>query len=271
MSSDRLSATGRDGVSSAEWQSVVLWTDGETRSTRSGHNSHPQRSLSLCTSRMPPHPTRVLLSPDLQVPVRRIASKGDSTASIVQTCTKLVEFIILSSSSNPNTPIGGSELAITLTLEGDAAAGIPSRRILSLKSHSDLVVTFSNIFGSSLTASSKSFRASARGIYLRGFVGFTGHPTKTHQYLFVNGHRITQSGVLDVVREAYRSANVLAQEMDEEEIGPRGGKKVVTKTQNLHPVFLLHLSLSKDELDLGLEPMKNIVLFKVGRFPDIEL
>jgi DNA mismatch repair ATPase MutL len=269
MSSDR---RGERNVipSPAEWQSVILWTDGQVRANESGNNSHPQRPLSLCKSGIPPHPAR---DDDLglQVPARRIASKADSAASIVQTCTKLVESIILSLSSNPNTPIGGSELALTLTLEGDAAAGIPSRRILSLKSHSDLVMAFSNIFGSSLTASTKSFRASARGIHLRGFVSFTGHPTKTHQYLFVNGHRIAQSGIMDVVREVYRIANVLAQEMDEEEIGPRGGKKVVTKTQNLHPVFLLHLSLPEDEMDLGMEPLKSIVLFKVGRFSDIEL
>lgn len=190
----------------------------------------------------------------------------------MQACTRIVESIILSYSSNPHVPIAGSHLAITLTLEGDAAAGIPSKRLLNLTIHSDLVMTFASIYGSSLTASSKSFRASARGIHLRGFLGFTGHPNKTHQYLFVNGHRIDQSGIMDVVREVYRNANVLTRDMDdEEEIGPRGGKRVVTKSYSLHPVFLLHLSLPRDEVDLGLEPLKSIVLFKVGHFPRLSI
>lgn len=184
-------------------------------------------------------------------------------ASTVQVCTKLVETTILAFASSPDTT-ERSELTITLTLEGDAAAGIPSKRILGIKSNVDVAATFGNVFGTAHTVSSKSFRAAALGIHLRGLISFTGHPTKAHQYVFVNGHRITRTGICGVIREAYKSANVLAEEMDEEEAEQRRtGNRGSTRLHSLHPVFLLHLKLPREDLDHGLEPLKHSVLFKV--------
>lgn len=67
-----------------------------------------------------------------------------------------------------------------------------------------------------------------------------------------------------MVREVYRSANVLAQEMDdEEENHQRGANRGVTKPHSLHAVFLLHIKLPGEEVDHGLEPLKSSVLFRV--------
>jgi DNA mismatch repair protein MLH3 len=137
------------------------------------------------------------------------------------------------------------------------------------------VASFAGIFGDGLTASSKSFRASAQGVHVRGFLSLAGHPTKAHQYLFVNGHHIAKSELYEVVGEAYMVANVFGREIgDDEESAARGemalqnsGKKESAKSKSCFPVFVLHLEMPRSDVDHSLEPLKNSVMFKVSGSP----
>lgn len=189
-----------------------------------------------------------------------------------QACTKIIETTILAFSSAPGSPPDRRSLSITLTLEGNAAAGIPSRRLVDFTAGANILATFASLFGDGLTVSSKSFRASAQGVHVRGFLGFTGFPTKAHQYIFVNGHLIAKSELCDVVADAYTAANVFAQEVTDDGDGAdrgemilqKSGKKGSTRTRTCHPVFLLHFELPKSEVDHSLESLKNSVMFKVG-------
>lgn len=193
-------------------------------------------------------------------------------SSLTQACTKVIETMILAFSSTPNSPPDRRTLSITLTLEGNAVAGIPSRRLVNFTAGASILATFANLFGDGLTVSSKSFRASAQGVHVRGFLSFTGYPTKAHQYIFVNGHLIANSELCDVIADAYTAANVLAQEVADDEDGADRGEKTLqksgkmgsTRTRACHPVFLLHLELPKSKTDHSLEPLKNSVMFKVG-------
>ena len=206
-----------------------------------------------------------------QVPVRRLSGK-DQISSSIQACTKVIETTALTFSSLPNCRPDRSSLSITLTLEGNAAVGIPSRRLINVTAEPNLLSTFASLFGEDLTASSKSFRASAQGVHVRGFLSLKGYPTKAYQYLFVNGHSLAKSELCKVIEDAYTAANVFAQEAGDDEVDAdrgemalqKSGKKGFTRTRTCHPVFVLHLQLPKSEVDHSLTPLKNSVMFKVS-------
>ncbi|KAJ9094452.1 hypothetical protein QFC21_005991 [Naganishia friedmannii] len=187
---------------------------------------------------------------------RTVGSK--SATSTIQACKKALELAVLNYASHPSRK--PSSLAITLTLEDNPLSGTSSKRLLDIKLNtSDILQTFAALFGAALTESSKSFRASSHGIQVRGFISFTGHPTRAHQYVFVKGCCMEQSELVEVVEGIYKRYGVLVSEEDEEgRHGAARGEGGKGAQRSMKPVFLLHLIVPASETDAGLGPLNDI-------------
>lgn len=186
-----------------------------------------------------------------------------SATSTIQACKKVLELAILGYASTPSAK--PRNLAITLTLEEDPLAGTPSKRLLNFQINtSDILKTFSALFGAALIENSKSFRASSHGIQVRGFISFTGHPTRAHQYVFVNGCYIEQSELGTVVQDIFKKYGILDSEEDEGgRYGVMRGDGVRSAGKILKPVFLLHLTVpslmqARNGLSVPLIDVQNI-------------
>ncbi|KAJ9104252.1 hypothetical protein QFC19_004069 [Naganishia cerealis] len=207
-----------------------------------------------------PNPGTSIMLKDIyhSVRVKRNLGSKSSSTSIIQECKKALEVAILGWASNPAS--GSSHFAITLTLEEDPFCGVPAKRVLEMKANTDIVETFARLFGLALTETAKSFRASSQGIQIRGFVSFVGHPTRAHQYIFINGNHVEILEMRELVEDIFKSHGILdSQEDDKYECGlegrDRGKLSGKISRQSMKPVFLLHLMLPKSELIHGLRPL----------------
>lgn len=216
-----------------------------------------------------------IVQPSLQVRVKRTVgsnSSSSSSTSTIQACKKALELAVLCYASNPLAE--PFDLAITLTLEQDPFSDMPSKRLLDIKINtSDILTTFATLFGGALTESARSFRASSHGIQVRGFISFTadGHPTRAHQYVFVNGRYVEQSDLAEVVEDMFKKYRVFDSEEEEDDgrrsvaaRGDRAGGKGVGRS--VKPVFLLHLTVPTSETD-GTSSLKDVPISKVRCHP----
>jgi len=100
------------------------------------------------------------------------------------------------------------------------------------------------LLGDNFARGMEAIEAEEGGVRLRGFVAnpALSRPTRRGQYLFINGRPVVSREISEAMREAYGTRL------------PAGR----------HPVFVLHLDLSGDAVDVNVHPQKREVRLKAA-------
>ncbi|WVO14449.1 hypothetical protein L204_102083 [Cryptococcus depauperatus] len=141
------------------------------------------------------------------------------------------------------------------------------KKIISINQSSSALSVFNTLYGSALVRHVQNVRVTSGDRRVDGFISVYGDISKTHQYLFINGHHIDRGDLHELIARQFAKSKftIFALSGEHEEAGYTASKRSPRRLER-HPVYVLNVTLPFSELDMSYEPKKRTVGYKHMEF-----
>ncbi|KAL4243882.1 DNA mismatch repair MutL/HexB family protein [Abortiporus biennis] len=142
--------------------------------------------------------------------------------------------------------------------------GRPDRvRILSIPKTQTTLAAFRHIFGKALATHVDEIDVSEGDVRIEGFISLEGAQSKSHQFLYLNRHPLSQCDLHRIIDSKFTSSSFAKHAFDEQgETSRRSATRRSPRKTEKKPVYVLNINLPSKEIDNCLEPAKAIVHFR---------
>ncbi|KAH8830346.1 hypothetical protein DL96DRAFT_1592536 [Flagelloscypha sp. PMI_526] len=124
----------------------------------------------------------------------------------------------------------------------------------------DSLSKFKAVFGRALVQYCEEVRFQDGPIQIEGFISLHGISARTHQYLYINQHPLTQCDFHRLIEAEFSASTFSKDALDDTSNSCQLASRRSPKKSEKKSIYLLNITLPRELIDNGLEPSKNAVV-----------